>query len=247
MLIEIIHEVIDAPRKPSKYKSKPAFKPSALGTPCHRKLYYSYNRVPEDFEADLALKKYGNIGTSSHDRIQQYVRDSGVLIDYYNEKGKTPVKFGKPCKEFPIKDPDLELSALIDLVMIIEGKLWLGEVKTIGLNGMRSLTIPKTDHLIQGSTYLYAFLRALKEGAYAHIKELEGFTEVAGIVFLYECRDDGNFKEYKVTEASEVFKATLNKMAVVKSAVENGTLPGKTMDWCKSCPWRLKCGRDLQK
>lgn len=244
MLIKLIRDVIAKPQ--ARYKSKPAFKPSALGTPCLRKLYYSYNRVLEDFEATPELKKYGHMGNDAHDRLAAYLREAGVLIDYYNKAGKTQIKFGKPNKEFPLKDQDLELSAMIDGVMILDNELWLGEWKTIGLKGFRNLIMPKADHLIQGSTYLYAFARALKEGAYSHIKELEGFTEIAGIKFLYENRDSGELKEFSVTEASDIFKQTLSKMAAVKDMLAKDLLPSKTEDWCRSCPWRTKCSKNYK-
>ena len=187
------------------------------------------------------------MGSDAGDRMSKYLREAGVLIDYYNEDGSVPIRFGAPCVEFPLVDPDLDIKlALIDGVMIIDNKLWLGEWKTIGLKGFNGLTMPKPEHLVQGSTYLYSFMRALKEGAYSHIKELDGFTEVQGIRFLYECRDNGQFKEYGVTEASEVFRHTLDKMALVKNCISNDALPHKVQDWCRSCDWRTKCNKDFK-
>lgn len=247
MLIEIINKAIQKPPYKAKKKATPAFKPSALGTKCPRKLYYSYNKVEQDFYADLQLQTYGNLGNDAHERISRYIRESGVLIDYYNEKGKSVTRFGSKCLEFPLVDPDLDIKlALIDAVMIIDNKLWLGEWKTIGLKGFNNLVMPKDDHLVQGSTYLYSFMRALSEGAYSHIKELEGFTKVEGIRFLYECRDNGQFKEFGVTEASQVFRHTLAKMGLVKDCTQNGTIPPKVPDWCRSCEWRTKCSKDFK-
>lgn len=246
MLINIINKELSKPRKKSKRKSKPAFKPSALGSPCLRKIYYSYNRVEEDYEAEPGLKKYGHIGDNVHDRLAEYLRGAGVLIDYYNEKGKTPTVFGKPSKEFPLKLEDLELSAFIDAVMIIDGKLWLGEWKTISKRQFDGLTHPKPDHTVQGTMYLYGFNKALKDGAYSHIKELEGITKVEGIRYLYWCRDNCNIKEFHFTEADGIFKNTLMKMAAVKTALQEDLLPPKTPDWCKSCAWRDKCAKNFK-
>lgn len=246
-LIKLIEEVIAKPRPKSKTKPKPAFKPSALGTPCLRKLYYSYNRVDEDYEATPALKKYGHMGDDAHDRLSGYLREAGVLIDYYNEKGKPVKRFGKIDLEFPLKDPDLEMSAKIDGVMILPpNELWLGEWKTIGDRGFRGLMQPKPEHQIQGAMYVYGFTRALNEGVYSHIKELEGYTEIKGIRFIYENRDNGQLKEFVVTDSSQIFRQTLNKMAAVKKHIENDELPAKTEDWCRSCPWRDKCAKNYK-
>ncbi len=227
-------------------KPAPAFKPSALGTPCHRKVYYSYNRVPEDFQATLQLQKYGDMGDAMHERLIGNIRSDGVLIDYYDPDGSTPIRFGKPKKEFPLKDPDLEVSSFIDAVVVYDGKLWLGELKSIGLDKFNALFMPKPEHMPQGVMYLYLFNKALADGKYAHIKELTPFTKVEGIRFLYECRDNGFMKEFEVTEASELFGQTVGKMLDVKAHTAAGTLPDKTPDWCKTCEWRTKCKADVK-
>ena len=162
--IKLIVDVISKPRPKPKTKSKPAFKPSALGTPCHRKIFYSYNRVDEDYEATPQLKQYGRLGDAAGTRIAQSLRDAGVLIDYYDEKGKPVKKFGKINLEFPLKDKDLEISAMIDAVTILDNQLWLGEFKTIGKFPFDKLFQPKPEHLFQGACYLYIFKRALKDG-----------------------------------------------------------------------------------
>jgi hypothetical protein len=241
MLIDLIHKIIDQPRAKSKRKSKPAFKPSALGSPCLRKIFYSYNRVEEDYDASVDLKKYGIGGTLAHDRISGYLRKAGVLIDYYNKSGKPAKKFGEVNLEFPLKDADLEVSAMIDAVMIIDGKLWLGEWKTIGKFPFGKLKEPKPDHLTQGAMYLYLFQKALKDGVYSHIKELDGFDKVEGVRFLYEDRDSFKLKEFVITEASEVFKQTIIKMQTVKQHTIAKQLPPGSDDWCASCSWRKKC------
>lgn len=233
--------------KPSTKKRPPSFKPSALGTPCHRKLYYSYNKVPVDFEADLSLQKYGEMGDFAHDRLAGNLRTAGILIDYYMPDGSPQIAFGQQKDEFPLRVPDLDIKiAYIDGVVILDGKLWLAEFKTIGKRQFDGLILPKTDHAIQGATYLYTFNVALANGDYAHIKELEGFTKVEGIIFLYECRDNGLMKEFPITDASQVFAQTINKMLNVKQHTQNGTLPDKTPDWCKSCDWRTKCKKDVK-
>jgi hypothetical protein len=226
------------------YKPTPKFRPSSLGTPCMRKLYYSYLRVPEDFPAPLQLKKYAALGNMAHEMLSEYFRKAGVLIDYYKEDGSTPIDYWNPDKldyEFPLKDPDLEMSAKIDAVLNLDGKLWLAEWKTATVKSFAKLSMPKPDHLVQGSTYLYTFNKALQEGKYKHIKELDGFGKAEGVIFLYLNKDDHSLKEYCLTEASSIFTQTINKIMVVKNNVVNDTLPSKTPDWCNSCAWRTKC------
>jgi len=240
-LIELIHNEIGKPEKQSKKKRSPAFRPSYLGSPCLRKVYYSYLRVPEDFGASVDLKKYGIAGNAAHERISEYLRNQGVLIDYYNEKGKPVKRFGKTDLEFPLKDKDLEVSAKIDAVMNIENKLWLGEWKTISKFPFSKLTMPKPDHLIQGAMYVFLFNKALEDGVYSHIRELEGFTKVEGIRFVYECRDNFQYKEFAISQLDEVFASTIQKMFFIKDCIRKKTLPPTFNDFCKTCSWRLKC------
>lgn len=248
MLIKLIEDVLNKPRKKSKRKLSPAFKPSIIGSPCHRKIYYSYNRVEEDYDADLQLKKYGKIGTYAHDRISEFLRESGVLIDYVDKNGKELIRFGQVSKEFPIKDPTLEISAQIDAVLEIDGKLWLGEYKTIGNFPFKNLKEPKKDHLMQACSYVPLFEKALNDGKFSHIKRLDKFKEVEGVIVLYENRENGHMKEFLFTKKDSfpVFKEAVKKIQSVKSHVKSNTLPGKTPDWCKSCPWRLKCSKNYK-
>lgn len=129
--------------------------------------------------------------------------------------------------------------------MVINGYLWLGEWKTIGNFPFGKLAAVKPEHLTQGAMYLYMFKRALTENRYPHIKELDPFLDVVGIKFLYENRDNGQMKEFEITDASQVFKDTVNKMLTIKQHIKNNELPPKTQDWCKSCPWRDKCYKNF--
>jgi hypothetical protein len=243
-LINLIHSQISKPKSVATYKSDPAFKPSAVGSPCLRKIAYSYLRVPEDYEASVDLKKYGIAGDAAHTRISEYLRQSGVLVDYHDESGKTPTRFGKIDPEFPLKDKDLEISAKIDAILILEGKLWIGEWKTISKFPFQSLKAPKDDHLMQGSIYRYIFKKALAEGQFSHIKALNGFSDVEGVIYLYECRDNFELKEFIVRDLSKTFVQVVDKMMTVKQYIDNGQIPPRTADYCNSCPWRDKCAKD---
>lgn len=233
----------------STYKAAPKFLPSQLGTPCLRKIYYGYLRVDKDFPADTQLTKYGKLGSAVGEILAETFRSAGVLVDYHNPDGtlaKSFFKEGENNLEFPVKAPDLEISAFLDAILIIDGKLWIGEFKTATVKSFADLQRPKDDHLVQGSMYLYLFNAALKEGKFSHIKRLDGFEKAEGVIFLYANKDDLSMKEFTLTEASAVFIKTVEKIIAIKNHINNQTLPPKTADWCKSCPWRAKCAADYK-
>ena len=228
----------------SSYKAKPKFNPSSLGSPCLRKIFYSYLRVEKDIKPPLQLKKYAAKGNLAHELISQKLREANVLVDYKDKDGNTPKNFFNPEEddhEFPLFDKDLEMVLKIDGVMIIDGELWLGEWKTATVNSFGKLTQPKPPHLVQGSTYIYLFNKALKDGVYSHIPELNGFTEVKGLKFLYMNMDDLSMKEWTLIDPIDIFTNTVNKIVTVKNHCNNNTLPPTTQDWCISCEWKNKC------
>ena len=248
ILSKIINSIVDKPAKKSTSKQDPAFKPSALGSPCLRKIYYSYNRVPEDYGMDLRIKRICDLGDSIHELLSEYLREAGVLIDYRLPDGTTPLNkySGKPDAEFPLKDAFLKVSAKIDAVMVIEDQLWLGEWKSINAKGFKYLKKPKPEHKVQGALYLYLFRKALKEGAYSHISELSPFEEVQGVKFLYYNKENSELKEFSVTDASKEFTETIEKMKIIEDHIEAGTLPPGTKDWCQTCSWRAKCSKNYK-
>lgn len=228
-------------------KAEPHFKirPSDLGSPCMRKVFYSSGMVPKDYGFDLDGKKRMALGTAVNDMLIKTYRKSGQLVEYYNPDGTIPVKFGEPDREFPLVDPDIYLEkGKIDAVLIIDGKLWLAEFKSINLKGAENLKVPKSDHFIQGVTYFYVFNRSLQEGKFSHIKELDGFSQAEGIIFLYVVKDNTRFVEFEFTEADQAFKRIVDKIFEAKANYDTQTLPPKTQDYCYSCPWRLKCSKE---
>ncbi len=247
-LIHIIDSTFQSTHgQPSK--SKPAFRPSSLGSPCLRKIYYSYHRVPEDFGMPLNVLKIMKLGDSIHELISGSLRKAGVLIDYTNPDGsvnKNKSGDGTDDFEFPLKDPDLELSAKMDAIMIIDGELEIGEWKSINKDGFKKLKDPKPEHLVQGAMYLYVARVALARGDYSHIKELSGFETIKRVRFLYYCKDTSEMKEYILDDLSEAFAQTVDKMMKVKEHTSQGTLPNKTQDWCSSCSYRNKCAREFK-
>lgn len=247
-LPKIFNEAIRQPAKTKKSKRPPAFKPSMLGSPCLRKVYYSYNKVPEEKAFPIGAQRIMELGNYVGDMLYAAFKKAGIAIDYVDENGKIPIRFGKPCPEFPISSEELEIpNGLIDLTCIIEKQLWLGEFKSINSNGYSNLQGPKPAHLVQGIIYLYIFNKMLREGAYKHIKQLDDFDRATGIRFLYYNKDSSNLKEFTLTTADELFKQIVMKIETIKMHSKNDTLPEKTPDYCNSCPWAQRCSKNLKK
>lgn len=249
-LIKIYDETLAKMRTRKKGPSRPGrIKPSMLGTKCDRKLFYSYQDVPKDFEMDIPGHRYCQLGDAVHEMFHEVFVKAGIAVEYKLPSGKIPTKNGKPNPEFPIKEDLLDLpKGYIDEVMIIEGKLWLGEWKTIGTNGFKRLGgKPKPDHMIQGMTYLYVFNKMLAAGEFSHIKELEGFTQAEGIRFMYFVRDTCDKTEFVVTRQDQLFSYIVQRIEAMRQWAKANRLPPKTPDFCKSCEWRSKCAKNQLK
>lgn len=259
-LIQIFEQTLDQPEfeantttsSTSTDKTKtPSFKikPSMLGSKCLRKVYYSSASVPEDYGFDLDGKKRMKLGDAIHEMLHSTFKKSKMLIEYYNPDGTIPRDWKDPSKEdreFPLVCPELFIKkGKIDGVMIIDGKLWLAEYKSINQRGFMSLAAPKDDHVVQAVTYLFVFNKLLAEGKFSHIKELEGFTKADGVRWLYVNKDDTQMKEFMITQADEIFTKIVEKILKIHAHFEAKTLPPKTDDWCKSCNWREKCKKNF--
>lgn len=269
-LIQIFEQTLDLPEAPPKKASTPAtstqtptspdsttptikppsfkIKPSSLGSKCLRKAYYTAASVPEDYGFDLKGKKRMKLGDAIHEMLHSVFKKSGILIEYYNPDGSINKDWKDVTKddlEFPLSEPDLYIKkGKIDAVLKMEDGIWLGEYKSINENGFSSLAGPKEDHIIQAVIYFFLFNRALAEGKFAHIKELEGVTRAQGIRWLYVNKNDTEMKEFTMTQADQIFVNIVNKITVLKNLFDTKTLPPKTQDWCNSCNWRDKCKKN---
>lgn len=245
----------DRPVDPT-YVPKFKIKPSVVGSPCMRKIYYTSAGMTPDYGFPLDGKLRMLMGDAIHDIMAKVLRESGALIDYHNPdgtiprdfKGKNPdgtVIYGDENREFPISFPELFItSGKIDGVVVIDGELWIAEFKSINQKGFSGLMQPKTDHMIQACSYYYIFNEHLKAGKYAHIKALDGFTEAKGVYYLYINKDDTDIKEFKTTKQDEFFAQIVQKIIDVRAAYDSKTLPPKTQDYCYSCSYRDSCKKN---
>lgn len=217
-----------------------------LGSPCIRKIYYSYNKSPEDIGFPLANSRIANLGTAIGKMLADAFYKEGIAIKFRKPDGTYEKDYdGSDDFEFRVTSPDLGVKlGKIDVVAVLDDGLWLGEIKSIHDFGYSELKGPKPDHLIQGVLYLYLFNKALKDGEFSHIEELKGFEKANGIRFLYYGKNKSEIKEFVVTTADEVFKLIVTKIQQVKWHSENDVLPPMTPDYCNSCSWKDRCAKN---
>lgn len=233
---------IEAPKPGAKH----SIKPSMLGTPCMRKLFYSYTKVMEDLPFPMENSRIANLGTAIGKMLAEAYYKEGIGIKFVKPDGTYFKDFdGTDDYEFRVADEDLGVRlGKIDLVCTLDDGLWLGEFKSIHEFGYSELVGPKPDHMMQGVLYLYLFNRDLAEGKYAHIPELANFKKANGMRFVYYSKNKSVMKEFIVTEASQVFKAIVQKIQIVKDYAEKKALPPMTPDYCKTCAWSVKCSKN---
>lgn len=250
-LVEIFNKTLmedGSYKKDKKYVPSFKIKPSMLGSPCLRKIYYSSAGVPEDYGFDLEGKKRMKLGEAVHVMLEDVFKKAGIWVAYKNPDGSVHKKFGfaDETEEFPLQCEDLFVkNAYTDAVLIIDGELWLGEFKSINSKGFSTLQQAKTDHMIQAVLYWYVFNLLLQEGKFSHIPELQNFTKAKGIRWLYVNKDDTQIREFTMTEGDAFFSSIVSKIVSIKQFYDTKTLPPKTEDWCRSCNWRDKCKKNF--
>lgn len=260
ILTNLINDfLLESNKANPNYKPTPSFRPSSLGTICQRAIFYSFWRVTPDEELTAKNHITFQMGDAIHEIIGKWLRGAGVLIDYKKPDGTPNVNrfTGEPDYEFPVHSEDLGIpKAKIDAILKIDGKLWIGEYKSIndgGFNGKKypsgfvlpPLKSPKREHLRQAMMYPFLFEQCLQAGEFEHIKELEGFTEVEGVIFLYMNKNDGMLKEYKLKKDFTVFEDVVHDILDVKEHNEAKTLPPKNQkENCRFCNWASKCKKN---
>lgn len=246
--------------KDPTYTPAPNMRPSFLGAQCLRKIYYNFLRVKPDYGWTADKIKNFERGDYTALMVKQQLRDCGMIIDYKNEKGETPLhwKTKQPDPEFPVNDKDLSIkNAKIDGLGIlknvegVEPGLWIFEIKSINEKGFQKYLIdgPKPEHKQQGMLYTFLLEKGLEEGSYKHIPELTGYLEVKGVIFIYVNRENDNdpWKEYVVPKNGEIFLNTIQKIVKTKDYIEKDTLPPKTEDrLCDYCEFRYSCVKDYK-
>lgn len=249
-LISVLNSAVEeAPQTPNP-NAVARFRPSMLGTPCLRKLFYAHTNTAPAVGVKAATGKIFMVGRVMGEALAQIYFESGHGVKYRLKDGSWDInpKTKLPNYEFPVSDPELQIhDARIDLVLILDGVLWLGEFKTKNSRKFAQMEKPDAAHLIQTSVYLYLFNFLLKAGEYDHIPELAPFKETGatGVRILYFSKDDGATKEYVLAPSPQIFKHVVNKIQVVQAHVAAKTLPPTTPDFCSTCVYKPKCDKNF--
>lgn len=248
-LVSKINQHLKKIANPPHYAGDPRIKPSDLGSPCFRKIFYSYLRTEPDQSIKPEQKRIFDTGDAFHDMMKEWTKGTGCLIEYKDPKtGEIPINkwSKKPDGEFPIVVPELEIKqGKIDAIIKLDGKLWIGEFKSIKDEKFHELKDAQEEHKIQANTYVHLFEYCLNKGDYKHIKELEGFTEVEGVIFIYLNKNDSEPREYIVEKDDAHLEKIVEKIATLKQYVEKKELPPKTDHYCFFCPYNKKCKRNF--
>ena len=112
--------------------------PSQAGK-CNRANYYLRNQFSGDGGIDPRTQRIFDNGTYTHERLQSYLIDMGLLI----------------MDEVPIINDTYNIQGHTDGFLDLDGEVAILEIKSINDNGFRSLTDAKDEHKMQGLIYLY--------------------------------------------------------------------------------------------
>lgn len=245
----------DSRNAPKDYVSKPGLKPSELGSPCLRKIYYSFHKVPSNFPWEVENIKAAEAGDAFHAMFRGWLKRAGLLIENLDRRtGEVPLSFidkKTPDPEFPVFAPDLGVRyAKVDgIVKVPEGNdrsgLWILEVKSKAPDKMHWVKSPDRDRY-QGTLYAFVLEEALREGKFEHIPGLTGETDIRGTVYVYIDRATGDWKEFWEEKNPEFMGEVISKALLVLDHVERKALPPKTKDFCNWCSWRDKCALEYK-
>lgn len=233
--------------KPLTYTPAASLRPSDLGSECLRRLYYSFFRVPRDLPTKVNEVQLFNSGDAVHTMVKEWLTLAGLSIPWRDENGITPTNrfTGKPDPEFPVSSDKLLIKkGKIDDVIIIKDELWLVEVKSVNDRKFGMMYEANPDHKVQATLYLYLFEENLKKGTYSHIKELDQYKEVKGLIFLYVNRNSGEIKEFDFYKEPDTYNAIVDKIDRLRPYLKAKELPPCEPEKCQYCPFKRRCKAD---
>jgi len=217
-LVEKINSGYIAKRGP-KHQQKKSFAPSTIAYghgECARYWYLAFEGGTfEDYADPFAGANMTN-GIKSHERIQQAIKDSGILIE----------------DEFKITYNDPPIFGFGDALVEWEGEELLIEIKTAmqeGFEYRKKNRKAKLGHLIQ----ILIYMKILKKAKGVIIYENKNNHELLAIPV--------EVNDYYIKWVDQTFEW----MRTVRKAWEDKTLPTKNYrsnsKICKTCPLRAVC------
>ena len=202
-----------------KHQQKKTFAPSTIAYShgeCPRYWYLAFDGQTFEDNADAYGAANMTAGTLSHGRIQEAMKNSGILLD----------------SEFVIKHEDPPIFGYGDVMLDWQGEPLLGEIKTMlneGFEYRKAHKKPKTGHLIQ----LLIYMKILKKAKAVMIYENKNNHEL--LLLPVEVND--HYRRW-VDQA-------FDWMRTVRKAWVDRTLPQKNYrsnsKICKTCPIQKAC------
>lgn len=252
---------------------------------CLRANYYARNKYDSDGSLDPRSFRIFNNGDGVHDRLQNYLEKSGILL----------------MREVPIINDPYQIQGHTDGYLTLAKKrditteVGILEIKSINSNGFTNLKAPKDEHIEQAMVYLYAseerrlYLRKKYKTEkafnssiavhnrknyykkhYQHFKSGSKYSKeekvqmqidlglradkilwncpkpVTKCIFLYECKDNQELKEYVVVRDEEVIERVLDRFEQQNGYCERQELPpregtSKSCGTCKWCNYKIEC------
>jgi CRISPR/Cas system-associated exonuclease Cas4 (RecB family) len=217
-LIETINSGYIAKRGP-KHQQKKSFAPSTIAYghgECPRYWYLAFEGGTFEDHADPFAGANMTNGTKSHERIQEAMKDAGIVVD----------------SEFKITYNDPPIFGFGDVLVDWKGEELLVEIKTAmqeGFEYRKRTGKIKTGHLIQ----LLIYMKILKKARAVVIYENKNNHELLAIPV--------NVNDYYIKWVDQAFEW----MRTVRKAWEDKTLPKKNYrsnsKICKTCPLAKVC------
>jgi len=206
-------------KRGAKHQQKKTFAPSTIAYghgECARYWYLAFEGGEfEDYADPFAGANMTN-GTKSHERIQQAMKDAGMLVD----------------SEFKITYEDPPIFGYGDVILNWKGEELLGEIKTAmseGFEYRKKTRKAKAGHLIQ----ILIYMKILKKARGILIYENKNNHELLAIPV--------EVNDYYIKWVDQAFEW----MRTVRKAWESKTLPIKNYrsnsKICKTCPLAKVC------
>jgi len=217
-LIEKINSGYIAKRGP-RHQQKKSFAPSTIAYghgECPRYWYLAFEGGTFQDHADAFAGANMTNGIKSHERIQEAIKDSGILVE----------------DEFKITFDDPPIFGFGDALVEWEGEELLIEIKTAmqeGFEYRKRTGKAKLGHLIQ----ILIYMKILKKAKGVIIYENKNNHELLAIPV--------EVNDYYIKWVDQTFEW----MRTVRKAWENKTMPKKNYrsnsKICKTCPLRAVC------